>query len=87
MLWNENSADYTTHITSINKYLNTDFWQIGPELLRTNTDELITKYCIEHLKEEALSAKQSDEIKEETKPLKAKSFPKKQKKLYPLKDC
>ena len=69
---NENPADYTTKITSINKYLNTEFWRTGPEFLRTNTDELITKYCLEHLKEEALSDKQSDEIKAETKPVKAK---------------
>ena len=79
----ENPADYITKITSINQYLNTEFWQTGPVLLRTNNDELITKYCIEHLKEEALSAKQSDEIKEETKPIEAKKFAQKAKEILP----
>ena len=66
----ENPADYTTKTTPINRYLNTEFWQNGPQLLKTNTDELISKYCIEYLQEEALSAKQSEEMKAETKPIK-----------------
>ena len=40
--------------------------------MKTNTDELISKYCIEYLQETALSTKQSEELKAETKPIKAK---------------
>ena len=68
----ENPADYTTKSTPINKYLNTEFWQNGPHLLKTNTDELISKYCIEYVQENTLSTKQSEELKAETKPVKAK---------------
>ena len=32
---NENPADYTTKTTSIDKYISTEFWQNGPNLLRT----------------------------------------------------
>ena len=68
----ENPADYTTKTTPINKYLYTEFWQNGPHLLRTNTDDLISKYCIEYFQEDTLSTKQSEELKAETKPVKAK---------------
>ena len=42
---NETPADYTTKITSVNKYLNTEFKQNGPKLLRTYTNELNAKPC------------------------------------------
>ena len=77
----ENPADYTTKTTPINKYLNIEFWQNGPNLLRTNTDELICKYCIEYLQDGALSTKQSKELKAETKPVKAKIIAQKAKQL------
>ena len=53
----ENPADYTTKSTPINKYLNTEFWQNGPHLLKSNTDELISKYCIEYVQKNTLSTK------------------------------
>ena len=62
----QNPADYSTKLTPINKYLNTDFLQNGPNLLRTNTDDLKSKHCIEYLLENALSTKQSEELKAET---------------------
>ena len=76
----ENPADYTTKPTPIIRYLNTEFWQNGPHLLRTNTDDLISKYCIEYLQGNTLSTKQSEELKAETKPVKAKILAQKAKK-------
>ena len=68
-------------------YLNTEFWQNGPYLLRTNTDDLISKYCIEYLQETALSTKQSEELKAETKPVKAKILAQKAKETpYKIQD-
>ena len=52
----------------------------GSHLLKTNTDELISKYCIEYLQENALSEKQSEELKTEIKPVKAKALVQKVKK-------
>ena len=80
----ENPADYTTKPTPIIEYLNTEFQQNGPHLLKTNTDELISKYCIEYLQENTLSTKQSEELKAETKPVKAKILARKAMK-YPMK--
>ena len=77
----ENPADYTTKTTPINEYLNTEFWQNGPHLLRTNTDDLISEYCIEYLQDDTLSTKQSEELKAETKPVKAKILVQKEKEL------
>ena len=77
----ENPADYTTKTTPINKHLNTDVWQNGPHLLRTDTDDLISKYCIEYLQEDTLSTKQSEEFKAETKPIEAKILVQKAKEL------
>ena len=62
----ENPEDHTSKTTPINKYLNTEFWQNGPHLLMTDTDDLISKYCIEYLQEDTLSTKQSEELKAET---------------------
>ena len=77
----ENPADYTTKTTPIVKYSDTEFWQNGPHLLRTNTDDLISKYFIEYLREDALSTKKSEEFKAETKPVKAKILVQKAKEL------
>ena len=56
-------------------------WQNGPKSLRTNTYELISKYCIEYLQEESLSANQSEKLNAETKPVKAKILAQKEKEL------
>ena len=77
----ENPEVYKTKTTPIDKYLNLEFWQNGPHLLRTNTDDLISKYCIEYMQEDALSNKQSEELKVETRPVKAKIFAQKAKEL------
>ena len=71
-MWQDMRIQQTIQKTTpISKYLNTEFWQNGPHLLKTNTDDLISKYCIEYLQEKALSTEQSKELKAETKPVKA----------------
>ena len=71
----DNPADYTTKITPWHKYLNTSFWQTGPELLREDTESILSKYCIEYIKDSSnLSNKEVEEAQAETKPLKTKLF-------------
>ena len=77
----DNPLHYTAKTTPINKYLNTAFWQNGPHLLRTTTDDLISKYFIEYLQENVLTTKQSEELKAETKTVKAKIFAQKKRNI------
>ena len=49
-----NPADFVTKKTSVEKYLNNNFWQNGPSFLKENIEEILSKYkvfpslCLNH---------------------------------------